>query len=59
MCVAFALLLAIPMSGMLLEHLGIQLLACFYLAIVCLAGVSFYVARALLIGKWFVLWEKI
>ncbi|KAF4994231.1 hypothetical protein FDECE_13170 [Fusarium decemcellulare] len=52
MCVAVALLLAIPLSGMMLEKLGPQLLACFYLAIIALAGLCFVVARGLLIGNW-------
>jgi hypothetical protein len=35
----------------MLEKLGAQPLACFYLAIVFVAGVSFTVARGLLIGN--------
>lgn len=55
MCVAVSLLLAIPLSGMMLEKLGSQLLACFYLGMIILAGISFVIARGLLIGKFFVL----
>lgn len=58
MCVAVALLLAIPLSGMMLEKLGSQLLACFYLGMIVLAGISFVVARGLLIGNFFVLKRK-
>jgi hypothetical protein len=35
----------------MLEKLGAQPLACFYLAIVVLAGVSFMVSRGLLLGN--------
>ncbi|CAJ0551445.1 Ff.00g113750.m01.CDS01 [Fusarium sp. VM40] len=58
MCVAVALLLANPLSGILLEKLGAQLLGCFYLAIIILAGISLGIARGLLLKKWFVLREK-
>ncbi|KAM5346245.1 hypothetical protein ACJ41O_009250 [Fusarium nematophilum] len=56
--VGIALLLANPLSGIMLEKLGAQPLACFYLAIVFLAGISFTVARSLLIKNWFVFWKK-
>lgn len=56
--VGISLLLAIPLSGIMLEKLGAQALACFYLAIILLAGASFYTARALLIGKWLVFFTK-
>jgi hypothetical protein len=59
MCVAVALLLANPLSGILLEKLGAQLLGCFYLAIILLAGISLSIARGLLLKKWFVVREKI
>ncbi|KAM0331950.1 hypothetical protein ACHAPQ_005854 [Fusarium lateritium] len=49
--VGIALLVANPVSGIMLEKLGAQPLACFYLAIVVLAGVSFMVARGLLLGN--------
>ncbi|KAF4961789.1 hypothetical protein FSARC_10085 [Fusarium sarcochroum] len=49
--VGIALLVANPVSGIMLEKLGAQPLACFYLAIVVLAGVSFTVARGLLLGS--------
>ncbi|KAF4463212.1 monocarboxylate transporter 2 [Fusarium albosuccineum] len=56
--VGIALLLANPLSGIMLEKLGAQPLACFYLAIVFLAGISFTVARGLLIGNFSTLWTK-
>ncbi|KAM0550691.1 hypothetical protein ACHAPJ_008755 [Fusarium lateritium] len=49
--VGIALLVANPVSGIMLEKLGAQPLACFYLAIVVLAGVSFTVTRGLLLGS--------
>ncbi|KAJ4316006.1 hypothetical protein N0V84_008070 [Fusarium piperis] len=56
--VGIALLLANPLSGIMLEKLGAQPLACFYLAIVFVAGVSFIVARGLLIGNFTTFWSK-
>ncbi|KAF7557380.1 hypothetical protein G7Z17_g730 [Cylindrodendrum hubeiense] len=49
--VAFALLLSIPVSGIMLEKMGAQALACLFLAIIFLAGLCFFAARALLVGK--------
>ncbi|KPM39571.1 hypothetical protein AK830_g7011 [Neonectria ditissima] len=49
--VAFALLIAIPLSGIMLESLGAQSLACVYLAIILLSGLCIFAARALLVEK--------
>ncbi|KAM0351772.1 hypothetical protein ACHAPU_002284 [Fusarium lateritium] len=57
--VGIALLVANPVSGIMLEKLGPQPLACFYLAVVVLAGVSFTVARGLLLGNFTDLRAKI
>ncbi|KAF4995266.1 hypothetical protein FGRMN_5231 [Fusarium graminum] len=57
--VGIALLIANPVSGIMLEKLGPQPLACFYLAIVVLAGVSFVVARGLLLGSFNILRARI
>ncbi|KAF5676177.1 riboflavin transporter MCH5 [Fusarium heterosporum] len=57
--VGIALLVANPVSGIMLEKLGPQPLACFYLAIVVLAGGSFMVARGLLLGDFTALKAKI
>jgi hypothetical protein len=59
MCVAVALLLANPLSGILLEKLGAQLLGCFYLAIIVLAAIFFITGRSLLLGQWFVLRKRL
>ncbi|KAG5802789.1 hypothetical protein H9Q74_012360 [Fusarium xylarioides] len=59
MCVAVALLLANPLSGILLEKLGAQLLGCFYLAIIVLAAIFFITGRSLLLGKWLVLRRRL
>ncbi|EMT67169.1 Riboflavin transporter MCH5 [Fusarium odoratissimum] len=59
MCVAVALLLANPLSGILLERLGAQLLGCFYLAIIVLAAIFFITGRSLLLGKWLVLRRRL
>ncbi|KAI1035190.1 hypothetical protein LB504_005825 [Fusarium proliferatum] len=59
MCVAVALLLANPLSGILLETLGAQLLGCFYLAIIVLAAIFFISGRSLLLGKWLVLRRRL
>ncbi|CZR38146.1 uncharacterized protein FPRO_06663 [Fusarium proliferatum ET1] len=59
MCVAVALLLANPLSGILLEKLGAQLLGCFYLAIIVLAAIFFITGRSLLLGKWLILRRRL
>ncbi|KAH7235518.1 major facilitator superfamily domain-containing protein [Fusarium tricinctum] len=59
LAVGIALLIANPVSGIMLEKLGAQPLACFYLAIVVLAGVSFMVARGLLLGNFTTLRTKV
>ncbi|KAI1012187.1 hypothetical protein LB503_004443 [Fusarium chuoi] len=59
MCVAVALLLANPLSGILLEKLGAQLLGCFYLAIIVLATIFFITGRSLLLGKWLILRRRL
>ncbi|KAF4439182.1 hypothetical protein F53441_12646 [Fusarium austroafricanum] len=57
--VAISLLIANPVSGIMLEKLGAKPLACFYLGIVVLAGVAFSVARGLLLGSFTKLKVKI
>ncbi|KAH7153582.1 major facilitator superfamily domain-containing protein [Dactylonectria macrodidyma] len=49
--VAFSLLISIPLSGIMLENMGARPLACLFLALIFLAGLCFFAARALLIGK--------
>ena len=51
--ISFAVLLCVPIGGIMLEHMGAQALAGLYLAIVVLGGGCFFAARALLIGEWF------
>lgn len=50
--VSFALLLTIPLSGMMLENMGVQALAGLLTALTFLGGVCYFAARALLIGEW-------
>lgn len=51
--ISFALLLAIPVSGIMIENMGAQALAGLLIAIIFLGGGCFFAARALLIGEWF------
>ncbi|KAI1495755.1 riboflavin transporter MCH5 [Biscogniauxia marginata] len=48
--VSFALLLASPLGGQMLQTFGTQALACLYVAVVVLGGVCFFLARQLLFG---------
>ncbi|KAM5353980.1 hypothetical protein ACJ41O_000630 [Fusarium nematophilum] len=50
--VSFALLIALPTSGSMLDNMGAQALAGLLMAIVFIGGVCFFAARALLIGEW-------
>jgi hypothetical protein len=50
--VSFSLLLSLPLSGIMLDNMGAQALAGLYIAILFMAAVCFFAARALLIGKW-------
>ena len=56
---SFALLIALPLSGLMIENMGAQALAGLLIAIVFLGGGCYFAARALLIGKWFALKTKI
>lgn len=49
--VSFALLLASPLGGQLLQSFGTQALAGLYVAVVMAGGLCFLVARQLLYGK--------
>ncbi|KAJ4028475.1 hypothetical protein NW752_000733 [Fusarium irregulare] len=49
---AFALLIALPTSGAMLENMGPQALAGLFTALTAVGGACNVAARALLIGKW-------
>ncbi|KAF4461350.1 monocarboxylate transporter 2 [Fusarium albosuccineum] len=49
--VSFSVLLAIPLSGLLLDSMGTQALAGLLTAVVFLGGVCYVAARALMVGK--------
>ncbi|KAJ3532443.1 hypothetical protein NM208_g8432 [Fusarium decemcellulare] len=49
--VSFSVLLAIPLSGLLLDNMGTQALAGLLTAVVFLGGVCYVAARALMVGK--------
>ncbi|KAI5457632.1 major facilitator superfamily domain-containing protein [Mariannaea sp. PMI_226] len=51
--VSVSLLISLPLSGIMLDNMGGQALAGLYIAILFLAAVCFFAARALLIGQWF------
>lgn len=57
--VSFALLVALPASGSMLDTMGAQALAGLLMAIVFIGGVCFFAARALLIGQWVAFKTKI
>ncbi|KAM0430992.1 hypothetical protein ACHAPT_005626 [Fusarium lateritium] len=50
--ISFALLIALPTSGSMLENMGAQALAGLLMAIVFVGGACYFAARALLIGQW-------
>ncbi|KAF4981477.1 hypothetical protein FZEAL_2720 [Fusarium zealandicum] len=50
--VSFALLIALPTSGSMLDTMGAQALAGLLTATVFIGGACYFAARALLIGKW-------
>ncbi|CAM1509901.1 Fc.00g002360.m01.CDS01 [Cosmosporella sp. VM-42] len=56
---SFALLLSLPLCGLMIENMGAQALAGLLIAIVFLGGGCYFAARALLIGEWFALKTKI
>ncbi|KAF5658877.1 monocarboxylate transporter 2 [Fusarium circinatum] len=49
---AFALLIALPASGAMLENMGPQALAGLFTGMTAVGGACYFAARALLIGKW-------
>ncbi|UZP35607.1 hypothetical protein NXS19_003423 [Fusarium pseudograminearum] len=49
---AFALLIALPSSGAMLENMGPQALAGLFTALTAVGGACNFAARALLIGEW-------
>ncbi|KAF5964639.1 monocarboxylate transporter 2 [Fusarium coicis] len=49
---AFALLIALPTSGAMLENMGPQALAGLFTGMTAVGGACYFAARALLIGKW-------
>ena len=51
--VSFAVLLTVPMGGILLDRMGAQALAGLMTASVVLGGICYGAARALMIGDWF------
>lgn len=57
--VGLSLLIANPVSGIMLEKVGAKPLAFFYLGIVVLAGVSITVARGLLLSSFTTLRARI
>lgn len=50
--ISFALLIALPTSGSMLDTMGAQALAGLLTAVVFLGGACYLAARALLIGQW-------
>ncbi|KAF5672075.1 monocarboxylate transporter [Fusarium denticulatum] len=50
--IAFALLIALPTSGAMLENMGPQALAGLFTGMTAVGGACYFAARALLIGKW-------
>lgn len=51
--ISFAVLVCIPIGGIMLDQMGPQALAGLWIAIVALGGGCIVAARALLIGQWF------
>ncbi|KAF5656942.1 monocarboxylate transporter [Fusarium heterosporum] len=49
---AFALLVALPSSGAMLENMGPQALTGLFTALTAVGGACYFAARALLIGEW-------
>lgn len=49
---AFALLVALPSSGAMLENMGPQALAGLFTALTAVGGACNFAARALLVGEW-------
>ncbi|EGU76550.1 hypothetical protein FOXB_12924 [Fusarium oxysporum f. sp. conglutinans Fo5176] len=49
---AFALLIALPTSGAMLENMGPQALAGLFTGMTAVGGACYFAARALLIGRW-------
>ncbi|RSM20622.1 hypothetical protein CDV31_000600 [Fusarium ambrosium] len=50
--ISFALLIALPTSGSMLDNMGAQALAGLLMAVVLMGGACYFAARALLIGEW-------
>ncbi|RMJ14516.1 hypothetical protein CDV36_005817 [Fusarium kuroshium] len=50
--ISFALLIALPTSGSMLDNMGAQALAGLLMAVVLMGGACYFAARALLIGQW-------
>ncbi|EEU39076.1 uncharacterized protein NECHADRAFT_42940 [Fusarium vanettenii 77-13-4] len=50
--ISFALLIALPTSGSMLDNMGAQALAGLLTAVVFIGGACYFAARALLIGQW-------
>ncbi|KAF4470485.1 transporter mch4 [Fusarium albosuccineum] len=50
--ISFALLIALPTSGSMLDNMGAQALAGLLMAVVFVGGACYFAARALLIGQW-------
>ncbi|KAI8667227.1 hypothetical protein LRP88_01025 [Fusarium phalaenopsidis] len=50
--ISFALLIALPTSGSMLDNMGAQALAGLLMAVVFIGGACYFAARALLIGQW-------
>ncbi|GAM86998.1 hypothetical protein ANO11243_050190 [Dothideomycetidae sp. 11243] len=51
-CLSFAVLLSVPLGGLMLDRIGSQGLAGLLIAVVALGELCFFSARAVLIGKW-------
>ena len=49
--VSFSVLLAVPISGLMLDRVGTQALAALFTGVVFLGGVCYVAARALMVGK--------
>lgn len=50
---SFSLLISIPLSGIMLEKMGAEALGGFLASVVFVGGSSYYVARSLILKKWF------
>lgn len=50
--VSFAVLLCVPVSGLMLDNVGARPLAGFFTGVVLLGGIFYVVSRSLVAGSW-------